>query len=72
VVQTVCARRFCARVTRGRPALRESRASPLWTDRVAARAILDHLLSNAVKFSPRGKRIWGHVQGDGPSAICRV
>ena len=45
---------------------------PVWTDRVAAGAILDNLLSNAVKFSLPGKRIWVHVQGDGASAICRV
>ena len=30
----------------------------VWTDRVAAAAVLDNLFSNAVKYSPPGKRIW--------------
>ena len=31
---------------------------PLWTDPVAAVAVLDNLLSNAVKYSFPGKQIW--------------
>jgi signal transduction histidine kinase len=44
----------------------------VWTDRVAAGAILDNLLSNAIKYSPPGRHIWVHVNGERPWAICSV
>jgi len=31
---------------------------PVWTDPVAAVAVMDNLLSNAVKYSFPGKQIW--------------
>ena len=38
---------------------------PVWTDRVATAAVLDNLFSNAVKYSPSGKRIWIQVSAEG-------
>jgi signal transduction histidine kinase len=45
---------------------------PVWTDRVAAAAVLDNLLSNAVKYSQPGKRIWVNVRGEEGWAVCSV
>jgi len=45
---------------------------PVWTDCVAVAAVLDNLLSNAMKYSPPGTRIWVQVQGDNTSASCSV
>jgi signal transduction histidine kinase len=46
--------------------------SPVWTDRVATAAVLDNLFSNAVKYSPPGKRIWVDVFAEGDGVVCRV
>jgi signal transduction histidine kinase len=42
------------------------------TDRVAVAAVLDNLLSNALKFSENGKQIWVHVRRDQDHVICTV
>jgi two-component system sensor histidine kinase/response regulator len=43
-----------------------------WTDRVAIAAVLDNLLSNALKFSENGKRIWVSVRADQDHIACTV
>jgi signal transduction histidine kinase len=48
------------------------RGTQVWTDRVAVAAVLDNLLSNALKYSPPGKRVSVQVQGDATSVICSV
>lgn len=50
----------------------ESGIPAVWTDPVAAAAILDNLLSNAVKYSLPGKVIKVEVQGEQDSAVCTV
>jgi two-component system, sensor histidine kinase LadS len=45
---------------------------PVWTDRMAVVAVLNNVLSNAIKFSPPGKSIWVSLDGDATSATCRV
>jgi len=45
---------------------------PAWTDRVATAAALDNLFSNAVKFSPPGKRVWVEVVAQQNGVVCRV
>jgi signal transduction histidine kinase len=44
----------------------------VWTDRVATAAVLDNLFSNAVKYSPPGRRIWIHVFADREGVVCSV
>ncbi len=44
----------------------------VWTDRVATAAALDNLFSNAVKYSPPGKRIWVEVEPQQDWVVCRV
>ena len=44
----------------------------VWTDRVAAAAVVDNLLSKAVKYSPPGKRIWVQVAAAEDGVVCRV
>lgn len=44
----------------------------VWTDRVATAAALDNLFSNAVKYSPPGKRVWVEVVAQQDWVICRV
>lgn len=44
----------------------------VWTDRVATAAALDNLFSNAVKYSPPGKRVWVEVESQQDWVICRV
>lgn len=44
----------------------------VWTDRVATAAALDNLFSNAVKYSPAGKRIWVEVVPQDDWVVCRV
>ncbi len=43
-----------------------------WTDRVAVAAVLDNLLSNALKFSENGKQIRVHVRTEQDHIICTV
>jgi len=45
---------------------------PVWTDRVATAAALDNLFSNAVKYSPPGKRIWVEVVARQDGVVCSV
>ena len=45
---------------------------PVWTDRVATAAALDNLFSNAVKYSPPGKRIWVEIVTQQDGVVCRV
>jgi signal transduction histidine kinase len=45
---------------------------PVWTDRVATAAALDNLFSNAVKYSPPGKRIWVEVVSQQNGVVCSV
>jgi signal transduction histidine kinase len=42
------------------------------TDPIAVAAVLDSLLSNAVKYSSHGKRVWVHVQGEGTGAVRSI
>ena len=44
----------------------------VWTDRVATAAVLDNLFSNAVKYSPPGKRIWIQVSAEGDGVVCSI
>ncbi len=44
----------------------------VWTDRVAAAAVLDNLFSNAVKYSPPGKRIWAQVSTARDGVVCTI
>ena len=50
----------------------ESDLPPVQTDRVLVSAILDNLLSNAAKYSPRGKRIWVRVARERGGIVCSV
>jgi two-component system, sensor histidine kinase LadS len=45
---------------------------PVRTDRVAVAAVLDNLFSNAVKYSPPGKRIKVNVRSEKGWAVCDV
>jgi signal transduction histidine kinase len=45
---------------------------PVWADRVLIAAVLDNLVSNAVKYSPPEKQVWIHVRGEGSWAVCSV
>jgi signal transduction histidine kinase len=45
---------------------------PVWTDRVAAGAVLDNLISNAVKYSPPGKDIKITLHQEQNSVVCGV
>jgi signal transduction histidine kinase len=45
---------------------------PLWSDGVVVAAVLDNVMSNAVKYSPRGKHIWARADDDGDSVTCRI
>lgn len=45
---------------------------PVWADRVAMAAVLDNLMSNAVKFSPRGKGIQVDLKTNSEQVICGV
>ena len=44
----------------------------IWSDRVALSAVLDNLMSNAVKFSPPGEQIRVDLKTDSDFAICGV
>jgi two-component system, sensor histidine kinase LadS len=43
-----------------------------WTSRVATAAVLDNLVSNAVKYSPPGKRIWVRLRAEAEGVVCSV
>lgn len=45
---------------------------PVWTDRVATAAVLDNLFSNAIKYSPPGKRVWVEVVTRQDGVVCCV
>jgi signal transduction histidine kinase len=45
---------------------------PVWTDPVAVAAVMDILLSNAVKYSFPGKQIWVQVRGEAAGVVCGV
>src|SRR5262249_30289297 len=44
----------------------------IWTDRVAVAAVLDNFLSNAIKYSSRGGRVWVRLEKKGEYAVCSV
>jgi signal transduction histidine kinase len=44
----------------------------VWTDRVAIAAVLDNLLSNALKYTYPGKSVWVDVRREAASAVCLV
>ena len=44
----------------------------VWADPVALASVLDILLSNAVKYSPTGKRVWLSISADEAGVVCRV
>jgi len=44
----------------------------VWTDRVAVSAILDNFLSNAVKYSSPGSRVWVRLEKQADFAVCSV
>ncbi len=44
----------------------------VWTDRVAVAAVLDNLMSNAIKYSERGKQILVQVKADIAHCFCIV
>jgi signal transduction histidine kinase len=45
---------------------------PVWTDPVAAAAVLDNLLSNAVKYSFPGRQIWVQMRGELKRVVCSI
>jgi signal transduction histidine kinase len=45
---------------------------PVRTDRVLAVAILDNLLSNAMKYSPRDRHVWVELHGERDGVVCSV
>jgi signal transduction histidine kinase len=46
--------------------------APIWTDRVSVAAVLESLLSNAVKYSPRGRLIHVELHSDNSGVVCTV
>src|SRR5205085_12319122 len=44
----------------------------VWTDRVALAAVLDNRLSNAVKYSEPGKRVWVRLRAEADHVVCSV
>ena len=75
----VMVKRFCAYYDRNaaRKQIRVLSGSaidvpPVWTDRVATAAVLDNLISNAVKYSPPGTQILVQVSADRDGVVCSV
>jgi signal transduction histidine kinase len=44
----------------------------VWTSRVGAAAVLDNLVSNAVKYSPPGKRVRVRLRAEPDGVVCSV
>ena len=44
----------------------------VWADRVALAAVMDNLMSNAIKYSPHGKRVFVRVMDEPDAAVCSV
>jgi signal transduction histidine kinase len=44
----------------------------VWADRIAVAAVLDNLISNAIKYSPSGTTIDVHVRSEGETVVCAV
>ncbi len=44
----------------------------VWADRVAVAAVLDNLISNAIKYSPLGAAVDLEVRSDGAASVCAV
>jgi signal transduction histidine kinase len=47
-------------------------SAPVWTDSIAVGAVLDNLVSNAIKYSPPGKRVWIRVTVEPDAVVCSV
>jgi signal transduction histidine kinase len=45
---------------------------PAWADRVLVAAVLDNLISNAIKYSPPGKQVLVEVRRDKDGVVCSV
>jgi signal transduction histidine kinase len=45
---------------------------PAWSDRVMVAAVLDNLISNAVKYSPHGKEVRIQVTASADTVVCSV
>jgi signal transduction histidine kinase len=43
-----------------------------WTDATAIGAVLDNLLTNAIKYSPPGKQIWVRLTVEPDAVVCSV
>jgi signal transduction histidine kinase len=43
-----------------------------WTDPAAIGAVLDNLLTNAIKYSPPGKQIWVRLAAEPGAVVCSV
>jgi signal transduction histidine kinase len=50
----------------------EDPVGPARADRIAAATVLDNLLSNALKYSPRDRRVWVRVRAEPGSVVCAV
>lgn len=44
----------------------------VWTDPIALASVLDNLISNALKYSPPGKRVWLNTSADESGVVCSV
>jgi signal transduction histidine kinase len=45
---------------------------PVRGDRIAVATVLDNFLSNAVKYSPRDRRVWVSVRAESGCLVCAV